>query len=320
MNFSILNELLLTLIVGAAQGITEFLPISSTAHIRLITNILTSGRDIGLSTSNIIQLGTLIATLQFFKKDLSHFVVRIKEIFSKSENFNVFSHNFNTWRTSGKNYKGSSRQISTDITLTQLFFGSLPIILFGALLKNFVSSSRDLTYIASFLVTGSILMWIGELVYKNKPKEKKDSQFTISEVVLIGLFQSLAIFPGISRSGATISGSLMIGKDRAKAVRFSFLLSIPAILLAGLVDLIGYIRFLISNPNLLPTISSWTDTTISLSITSIIVSVFIAYAVGFISLKWLLKFLDTHSVKGFAIYRIILALAIFGYVIAQRGL
>ncbi|NJS42159.1 undecaprenyl-diphosphate phosphatase [Candidatus Gracilibacteria bacterium] len=318
MDFSILNELVLTLIIGITQGFTEFLPISSTAHIRLISSFLAGGRDIGLSTSNVIQIGTLIATLQYFKEDLKQLRLRIIQIFSKPQNLQIFSHNFRSWRNNKNEFQGTPEQISTDITISQLIIGTLPIIVLGALLSNFVDSTRSLSYIASFLITGSLLMAGAEYIHKKNQKIISTTKLTMSEVLLIGLFESLAIFPGISRSGATISGALMIGKGRLAAVRFSFLLSIPAILLAGVVDITQYALFFIRQPNFLPTNTLWSDTRISLSLSSIIIATFFAYLFGYLSLKWLLKYLGNHTTRIFIIYRIVLALILFGVVLAQN--
>jgi undecaprenyl-diphosphatase len=318
MDFSIINELFLTILVGITQGLTEFLPISSTAHIRLITSILAKGRDIGLNSSNIIQLGTLFATLQFFNKELSGIWGRIKEISTSTDSFNNFSKNFTSWRKNQKNFLGNQKQIENDILISQLIIGTLPIILFALLLNNFVDSTRSLNYILSFLIAGSGLMALAEFIYKKNSKLPKNTTNTtllsLIEVLLIGMFQSLAIFPGISRSGATISGALMVGKPRSIAVRFSFLLSIPAIMLSGLFDSIKYIIFSIKNPNFLPVANFWTDSKINLSLSSIIIATFFAYIVGYICLRWLLSYLSNHTVKSFIIYRLLLAFVIFIYV------
>jgi undecaprenyl-diphosphatase len=322
MQFSVLSELILSVILGITQGITEFLPISSTAHLRLVTALLADGKDIGLAASNVIQFATLLAILVYFKKDLGMYYRRIVEVFQRPRALQEFRYNFQVWRLGGSEFLGSSQDQETDITLSQLIVGTLPIVILGYFLKNFAESTRDIREIAWFLIGGSVLMGFAEYVHRSasKQQDNRPQHMNVGEVVLIGLFQSLAAFPGISRSGATLSGALLLGRDRAKSVRFSFLLSIPALTLLGIIDLFNLIRDWIRNGvSLTPTASGWNGDQLNLSILSLAISFVLAYAFGIISLKWLLKYLSTHTFLNFIIYRVALALVIFVLVYASAA-
>ena len=315
MDFSTLNEFILAFLIGVTQGATEFLPISSTAHVRLVSALITQGRDIGLSSSNIIQLGTLGAVLQYFWRDLSRFLGRLKEITFDSPAREQFIQTAQTWLRGEKNFSGEAEKIGLDITLVQLGVGTVPIIVLALLFNNFAASSRSLEVIALYLLAGSVLMGFGEFAHR-KTSQNSEIQanqtihLSIGEVLLVGLFQALAIFPGISRSGATIAGALMLGRPRPEAVRFSFLLSIPAILLAGTRDTLVYLQNFFFNPTLVPAASNWTPTFITLSFFTLLVAIGTAYFSGFRCLQWLLKYLAKHPVNNFIYYRLALAFVI----------
>lgn len=305
MDFTFLNEIILAVIIGVTQGITEFLPVSSTAHMRLVIGFLANNRDFSLDSSNIIQLGTLASIAFYFKNDLGEYFVRLFQI-AKSpiiEGKKVVNE-LKLWS------KGELKTQSVDLTLAQIAIATLPISIFGLLLSDYLGDQRSYLIIAIFLLFGSGLMTLGEYIFaiiENKTSSQKP--YTITETVMLGFFQMMAIFPGISRSGSTISGALMLGRDRTKSVRFSFLLSIPAVFLAGLLGLFDVIKNLTSNPlPLLPEANSWSDSTIELSFLSLAVATIISFIIGYVSLKWLLKFLSSSTFKPFIIYRIVLAI------------
>lgn len=325
MNFSVLNEIILAILLGVVQGITEFLPISSTAHQRLITALITNNRDIGLAASNFIQFGTLIAILWYFKDDLRVYFQRLISIITKGEERKKFLANFKAWFKKEDKFTGSQENIDSDITLSQLVVGTVPILVLGFVLHGFAESNRGLLNIANFLLAGSILMSFADYrnsqllekkeITKNKLKNSQIN-FNFWEVFAIGLFQSLAAFPGISRSGATLSGALIFGKDRAKSVRFSFLLSIPALLALSLYDFIKLVRELREKGvYFLPNSSLWTSTEVNLSILSLLIGFVLSYIFGIVFLKWLLKYLSTNTFRYFVIYRVILAVVIMGVII-----
>lgn len=323
MNFSIFNEFILAVVLGITQGITEFLPVSSTAHQRLVSALITNGRDIGLVASNFIQFGTLIAILQFYRKDLSLYFKRIIKMIKKPTEIQAFKDNFVWWWESNSLAKQYGMESSkedkilegdnlTDVLMAQLIVGTLPVIIIGSLLYNLAESNREVSEIAWFLLAGSLLMGFAEYVHTKSEKSVKPKVITPGEVILIGIFQSLAAFPGISRSGATLSGALITGRNRADSVRFSFLLSIPVLLILSIKDffkLIGQARQ--TGLSFLPSQSFWTSDKVNLSIISLLISFFLSYIFGIIFLRWLLKYLSSQTFRWFIVYRVLVALCIF---------
>ena len=308
MPFSILNEFIVSIVLGVVQGVSEFLPISSTAHLRLISGLFLDGRDIGLSAGNIIQLGTLIALIQYFRNDLSSYFSRLYQVLVDSNVRKAFLQNFKSWWSN----KEVEKINQTDIAISQVIVGSIPIFGLGYLLKLAAENYRDLNHIAWFLILGSVVMGIAEIVYSRQKKEKLSANISPKESLIIGTFQALAALPGVSRSGATISGGLILAKDRVKAVRFSFLLSIPALTILSILDFIEVSLFFVENGfSLLPQSGLWTESEVNLAILSLFVSFLVAYAVGLIVLKWLLRYLSRNSFTWFIVYRIFLSLVLF---------
>jgi undecaprenyl-diphosphatase len=308
--FSILNEFLLTVIVGIVQGITEFLPISSTAHMLLASKLFT-GRDIGLSVSNLIQFGTFVAILIYFWKDInflfSHCIKRLKK---PSE----FITNVKSWikdHTKEASVGGVLSDYSKDILVAQLAIGTVPILITGLLLSPLVKVLRgNILNVALFLTVGGIIIVLAEIKY-SKTKHDSLSDFSWKDALVIGLFQSIAIFPGISRSGATLAGGLILAKNRALAVRFSFLLSLPALAISSFVDLLSVAKdFKNQQSSFLPSSESWSLQTINLSFLAIIVGMVVAFLFGFASLKWLINYLSKNDSRIFIIYRIFLVIFI----------
>jgi undecaprenyl-diphosphatase len=184
------------------------------------------------------------------------------------------------------------------------------------MLYNFASGNRTLEVIATFLIAGSALMWLAEWAYKKASDYPKTRIMGRGEVILIGVFQTLALFPGMSRSGSTISGALFLGRNRAESVRFSFLLSVPIILLVGIFDFLKMILdwFQKGTFSLLPSQDGWTTTTILFSLSSLVVGLIISYLSGLIVLKWLINYLSKNTFKWFIVYRVVAAVAIFAFV------
>jgi undecaprenyl-diphosphatase len=305
MNFGFVNEILLAIIIGVTQGITEFLPISSTAHMRLVSGLIANNRDFGVASSNIIQLGTLLSIAYYFADDLKIYFQRIFQILlNPIVECKKVLNTFRAWT------KSEIIEENVDLTLSQLAIATLPIAVFGLILSEYVENLRSYQIIAIILLFGSGIMYLGEYIYKIiKDKTDSSKPYSVTETLMLGFFQMLAIFPGVSRSGSTISGALMLGRNRTKSIRFSFLLSIPAIFLAGVLGLYEVISNISDNPiPLLPEASSWGETTIELSVLSLIIATLTAFVIGYLSLRWLLKFLSTSTFRPFIIYRIILAL------------
>jgi undecaprenyl-diphosphatase len=331
MTFSVIKEILLAILLGISQGFSEFLPISSTAHLRILSAILLNQKDIGLQSNNIIQLGTLFAVIQYFWKDLKSYFLRIKEILLKPTLLKDFLEHLNIWWNYPKaeelkynlslrnEYKKleNDESFRVDTTMIQIAIGTIPILILGTIFYSLGESLRDLKVIAIFLVIGSIIMFIAEKLRRGNIQKNIQASFilTKTEVLIIGLFQALSIFPGISRSGATISGALLLGRERKDSVKFSFLLSIPAIFIAGLKSIFNIIKELLGKNNtfhLFPESKFWITQEINLSFLALILGVFIAYLSGLFFLKWLLDYLSKKTFLPFIIYRLSLALVIFG--------
>jgi undecaprenyl-diphosphatase len=259
-----------SIILGVVQGITEFLPISSSGHLIITRAILGASQEGGLAFDAVLQLATACAVILYFRKDIFGLV---KNIF--------------------KGFKDSSKN---KLTL-YLIIGTIPALVLGLLLKDFMDTTfRSVSIVAGTLVLGSVVMYVADLFLK---KRKGEKQLNIITSFIIGLFQSLALLPGMSRSGMTISGGYFLGLSKEQAVRFSFLLSIPIITGSGLLQLLHIIK----NPALV----SGGFTTLSFGFVS-------AFIFGWISIEFLLKFLKTNSFKVFVVYRIILAILLLYFI------
>jgi undecaprenyl-diphosphatase len=302
------SELVLSVVLGIVQGITEFLPISSTAHLLLTSEILTGGRDIGLTASNVIQFGTLIAILRYYWGDIKSLLSRLWVIIFKNEQRKRFISHVSLWWNN--QLEGQVNQdMHDDVTLVQLVIATLPIIVFALLARRVVENLRDnLLFVALFLILGAILITAAEIRAKKSTKQHKNAILGRMEVLLIGLFQCFAVFPGMSRSGSTMAGALFLGRPRSQSVRFSFLLSIPALGLSSVYDLIKAVSdFLKGSTFLLPVSSNWTQSSVQLSVLGLFVAFVVAYFVGIASLRWLLRYIGTNDSRWFITYRIILA-------------
>lgn len=261
-------EILQAIIFGIIQGLTEFIPISSTAHLRVIPALL-GWADKGAAFTAVIQIGTLLATFVYFRSDiadlLSGFFRALKnKTYFKDTYFRLFM---------------------------LLMLGTIPVAVFGLLFKHFIKGeARGLYVIAGSLIFFAILLYIAEKVAS---KKKSLEEVTVRDGTVIGFFQALALIPGASRSGVTITAGLFTGLKRDTAARYSFLLSIPAITLSGLYELYD------ERANLL-----------NESYISLIVATVVAGIVGYYSIAFLLKFLKTKSNLVFVIYRIVIAIII----------
>ena len=311
MDLHVFKELLLAIFLGLVQGITEFLPISSTAHLRLVSEFLV-GKDIGLSASNIIQAGTLVAIIQYFWADLKNLYHHLIKVLTSKLELAQCWHNIRTWWVGNSDFQDQA-EADLDILLAQVVLATLPIVVFALLMRQQVELLRqNILYIALFLLAGGALIMLSERVHKRRLNQPKTDKMTPWEVLIIGCCQCLSVFPGISRSGATLSGALFLGRDRQTSVRFSFLLSIPALGLAGIYDLVKVGKeFLTSDQIFLwPNARTWSLDYIHLSIVSLIIGFLVAYAFGLVCLRWLLRYLATNKASIFVIYRLILAIVI----------
>lgn len=308
-SFSTINELILAIILGIVQGVTEFLPISSTAHLLLFSKYLTKA-SISLAASNVIQFGTFIAIVQYFWEDVKTLSQHIFKRLTDRAKFKQMFINIKNWfQDPSQLFDLAAKQ---DILLSQIVIATIPVIISALILRNYLESMREsLYYVAIFLTLGGILIVYAELMHIKKLKTTKPRLMSFKETLTIGLFQSLAIFPGVSRSGSALAGGLFLGRNREESVKFSFLLSLPALGLASAYDVIKVIGdFRSGKVPLFPTQSSWTTAELGLSVISITVSFIVAYFMGLVCLKFLLKYLAKNDSKVFVLYRIVLVLFI----------
>jgi undecaprenyl-diphosphatase len=256
-----------SLVLGVVQGLTEFLPISSNAHMRIAAAIF-GWSDPGAAFSAVTQIGTEVAVLLFFRKDIG----LILKAFARGI-------------TSSKHRAGQDWRLAIFIII-----GSLPIAVLGVILKDPIENQfRSLKIIAGSLIIFAFI--IGFIDRKSKG-ERDLSTLSLADSIKFGLAQSLALIPGVSRSGGTIAAGLALGYSRVAAARYSFLLAIPAVLGSGTLELrkIGGSNSPLWGPTLLATV--------------------LAFGVGYLVIAWLLKFLTTHTFRGFMIYRVMLGLGV----------
>jgi len=255
--------------LGIIQGLTEFLPISSSAHIRILGEFLPSAQDPGATFTAIMQIGTEIAVLIFFRND----IVRIVRA----------AINYPLRR------KTSAESDYESKLALMIVIGSLPIFIAGFLAQDYIRNNfRSLWLIASTLIVFGLILGIAD---HHGRKVRNLEDLTVRHGLAYGVAQSLALIPGVSRSGATIAMGRLLGYRREAALRYSFLLAIPAVLGSGAYEL-------------LQAIQEPTSTVFSLGET--FVATVIAFITGYAVIAWLMKFVQTKSFMPFVIYRITL--------------
>lgn len=251
------------IVLGFVQGLTEFLPISSSGHLRIVPALL-GWPDPGAGFTAVIQLGTMAAVLIYFRADL--------------------------WRIASawlSELRVPIRQASQEARLGWfIVLGTIPISIFGFIFKDQIESgARSLYLIGSALILFSFVMIAAE---RAGTRRRALGEMNGRDGLFIGVAQSLALVPGVSRSGATISAGLFRGFDRVAAARYSFLLSVPAVVLSGLFEL----RKVGENG--------------SPSAGATAIATLIAFVTGYMAIAWLLRYLSTHTLEIFVIYRIAL--------------
>ena len=257
------------IVLSIVQGLTEFLPVSSSGHLRIVSQLFW-GEDAGASFTAVIQLGTELAVLVFFAKDI--------------------------WRILTAWFAGLADKSKRNFDYRMgwmVIAGTIPVGLAGVLLKDLIRESfRNLWITATVLILFSLVFILAE---RRGKKTRGFEELTMKDAVLMGLWQCLALIPGVSRSGGTISGGLFLNLDREVATRFSFLLAIPAVLASGLFSL----------PDAFDPQAGQAASGLQLLVGS-----GIGFVVGYISIAWLLKFVSNHSFAWFAAYRIPLGLLV----------
>ncbi|PGH51705.1 undecaprenyl-diphosphate phosphatase [Streptomyces sp. Ru87] len=269
-------------ILGLVQGLTEFLPISSSAHLRL-TAAFADWQDPGAAFTAITQIGTETAVLIYFRKDIG----RILSAWSRS----LFN-------------KEMRRDHDAQMGWL-VIVGSIPIGVLGLTFKDQIEGPfRDLRLIAVTLIGMGIVLGIADRLsartesggkHRAGGQRKTLRELGVKDGLIYGCCQALALVPGVSRSGATISGGLFMGYTREAAARYSFLLAIPAVLASGALELTEIGEGSHGH-------ASWGPT---------IFATFVAFVVGYAVIAWFMKFITTRSFMPFVIYRIILGIVIF---------
>ena len=290
--------ILQAIFLGLVQGLTEFIPVSSTAHLVFAARLINlyGGADKTLqaeqttATIAVVQLGTLLAVLIYFARDIVNIL-------------RAFIGDHIAW-FSGKSEPGGPK-LSKDAWLGWLvIIGSLPVGVIGLLFKKQIEGTftKNLWVIATMMIVVGVLMMIAEIVSKH---ERDMNQLRVTDALAVGSAQVLALIPGSSRSGSTIMGGLFAGLTRETAARFSFLLSIPAIAASGLLELKEAFAKLPQG-----------------SYGALAVATIVSGVVGYASIWFLLRYLRTHSTSLFIVYRVIVGSAILaalwtGYVSAN---
>jgi undecaprenyl-diphosphatase len=256
------------ILYGIVQGLTEFLPISSTAHLRILPTLF-GWQDPGSGFTAVIQLGTLLAVLVYFWKDLTQV--------------------FLGWCRSLTNKE--LRQTHEARIGWGIFFGTIPIVVLGFLFRKQISHDlRSLYVVAVMLIVMGLLMGFAE---RRASTGRNFEQLTMKDGLIVGFFQAIALIPGASRSGSTITGALFAGIDRATAARFSFLLSVPSVLAAGIFEAYNE-RKAILGAELLPTI----------------VATVVSFFFGYLAIAFLIRFLQKRGTGPFVAYRVILGVVL----------
>jgi undecaprenyl-diphosphatase len=258
-------------VLSLVQGLTEFLPVSSSAHLAIVSRVFFDG-DAGASFTAVSQLGTEAAVVVYFARDIARIVKAwFSGLFVRAHRDNV------------------------DYRLGwYVIIGTIPIGVLGFVFKDVIrSQARNLWVIATAMLVFSAVIAVAEYYGR---QNRHVGQLTWRDGLIVGIAQCLALVPGVSRSGATISAGLFLGLDRSLAARFGFLLAIPAVLASGLFSL----------PDAFHPVSEGMSATGA----QLVVSVVIAFGVGLAAVAWLLRFLTHHAMYWFVGYRVVLALAV----------
>jgi undecaprenyl-diphosphatase len=259
------------IVLGIVQGLTEFLPVSSSGHLRIVP-AFAGWDDPGAAFTAVIQLGTMLAVLIYFRNDL-----------------------WNITRGFLRSLRDPQARGTHDARMGWLLIiGTIPIVIFGVAFKDTIETdARQLTLIGITLIVLGLLLQLAEIVGR---KERTLNTITTRDGWLIGLAQAAALVPGVSRSGATITAGMFLGFRREDAARFSFLLSIPAVVLSGIFELRHVGEG--GGPGAVPTI----------------IATILAFITGYLSIAFLLRWLARHPVTIFVVYRVTLGVVVLALV------
>ena len=266
------------ILLGMLQGLTEFLPISSSAHLRIAGEFLPRAEDPGATFTAITQIGTELAVLFYFRNDLKRIASAFLRALGRRE---------------------TTVDERRDARLGWLIIiGSLPILVLGYLGQETIRTTfRSLWLVAIMLIVFGLIL--GFLDWK-RPSTRKLDELSWAHGLLYGFAQAMALVPGVSRSGATIAMGRLLGYERKEALRYSFLLAIPAVFASGFNEL----GESITNPGG------------AFSLAETFVATFIAMIVGYAVIAWLMKYISTKSFAPFVIYRVLLGSALIALLAA----
>lgn len=263
------------LFLGLVQGLTEFLPISSSAHLRIVGEFLPSAQDPGAAFTAITQIGTELAVLLFFRVEIASII----------KNF---------FRISILRNRNSSKEELADNKLGwMIILGSIPIFIFGFLFQDSIKTTfRSLTLIAITLIIFALILGVADYLGSSGKGMK---HLGARDALLLGLGQSLALIPGVSRSGMTIAVGRTLGYNRSAATKISFFLAIPAVMGSGFYQLYQTIN---------------DSSTEVFSLFETFAATLVAFFVGYAVIAWLMKYISKASFIPFVIYRVLLGLLV----------
>ena len=278
--------------LGLVQALTEYLPVSSSAHIRILGDLMI-GRDPGAAFTAIIQIGTELAVILYYRRD----IIRILGSWFGS-----------LFGKEGKDWKSRLGAHNRDTQMGWfIIIGTLPILVAGLLFKDVIETTlRNLWITVTVLALFGVLLW----VFDSRSKQIKTmDDMTAKDALIFGVGQMLALIPGVSRSGGTITFGRAMGYTREAAVRTSFLMAIPAVFGAGILEAVSAVK----------DVSACSATKAADACAAIgafpgwgatIAATIVAFFIGYIVIIAFLKFVSSFSYKAFAIYRIVLAVIV----------
>lgn len=258
-------SLLEAIVLGIVQGATEYLPISSTGHLRVVP-AFAGWEDPGAAFTAVVQLGTTIAVLVYFRRDLWRIAI--------------------AWLGSVRT-RGRRRDLDARLGW-YILLGTIPIGIFGFAFRHEIeTSARDLYLIGTVLIVFGLIMLAADRL--GSQRQGLD-EITAREGLIVGFAQALALIPGVSRSGATITAGMLSGLTRQAAARYSFLLSTPAIVASALFEMRKFIR----------------GDDVGAGLPEVVVATFFAFVVGYASIAFLLRWVAHNSLTIFVVYRVAL--------------
>jgi undecaprenyl-diphosphatase len=264
------------IILGIVEGLTEFLPISSTAHLTIVEKLL--GKDIDSDAitafTAVIQVGAIVAVLIYFREDILKLLSAVFGGFRNEQR-----------RKSDPNWRFA----------WLIVIGSIPIGIIGFAARDLIKGPLRSLWVIAF----ALILWSFVMIYAERraTQERGERSLMPRDVIVIGLWQCIALIPGVSRSGATISAGLIRGIDRVTATRLSFFLAIPALTAAGLYELKDALgQGVGAGPTIVGTV--------------------VSFVVAYVSIAWLLRFVAHHSIVAFVPYRIALGVIVIGALLA----